>query len=250
MLVAVQASSNARADEARGEPHGGTPRPTLAVPVDPGLAECTLFAMSACRRSLIIEAGGGPGAAHFGEDPARLPAGSRFVGQYFVAAGFVAQTSPQSNTHWGPVIEWAVGLSEVRTDWTLSPSVRLRWFPFAGRTGRAFVLEPALGAQLEHFWYLAPLRELGSGTRLGGMGELGLGWRGIIGPWTQLSLLADPFDGHGKEVWFFGGIRFNLGAVVLTGASYDVVPPPRPYIGDQIRSWLTTRRSSADLTAS
>jgi hypothetical protein len=232
-LLTVLTSTGAAADEvvATDESPAGSATSALSAPVAPKLLDCTLFPMSACRLSLVFEAGFGVGVANFGEDSGELRERSRFVGRAFTTAGFVAQPLPDSNVHLGPLLEWAVEPADTRTSWTLSPNLRVRWFPLAGHPGRAFVVEAALGPQLQHFWYPEPFEALRAGTRFGAMTEIAFGWRGMIGPWTQLAVLEDPFDDHGRELRFFGGMRFNFGIVLFAAERSGLVrpiPPPRP----------------------
>ncbi len=222
--LAVLTSTSAAADEviAVDEAPAEPATSTSSTPVAPPLFDCTLFPMSACPWSLVFEAGFGLGLANFGEDSASFPEKSRFVARVFTTVGFVAQPLPNSNVHVGPLLEWAVEPSETRTSWTLSPNLRARWF-----AGPEFVVEAALGPQLQHFWPTSGFDALGAGTRLGAMAEIAFGWRGMIGPWTQMAVLGDPFDDHGRELRFFGGLRFNLGVVLVVADKRNTrIPSP------------------------
>lgn len=227
--LAVLTSTSAAADEviAVDEDPAEPATSASSTPVAPPLFDCTLFPMSACPWSLVLEAGVGLGLANFGEDSASLREESRFVARVFTTVGFVAQPLPNSNVHVGPLLEWAVEPSKTRTSWTVSPNLRARWFPFAGAD---FVVEAAMGPQLQHFWPTSGFDALGAGTRLGAMAEIASGWRGVIGPWTQMAVLGDPFDDHGRELRFFAGIRFNLGlvAVLADEKSTRIPSSPRP----------------------
>jgi hypothetical protein len=224
-LPAVVASTDALADEVIATAEPATAPRTVGAPA---LFDCMVFSMSACPWSIVFELGLGVGNVNVGDPAAGVPEKNWFAGRVFTALGFVAQPVAGSNLHLGPVLEFGVEPSEFRTSWTLSPNLRARWFPLAGHPGRAFVVESALGLQLEHFGPTKGWEALESGTRLGPMAELAFGWRGIIGPWTQFALLEDPFDGHGRELRFFAGMRFNLGLFAVVGGSSGSTPIPSP----------------------
>lgn len=234
LTAAAGGESTAAADE---EPAARSPSPPSKAQDEPDLFICTLAAMPSCRWSLVLELGGGPGVAHSGEGGAEslVPTRSRFLAHMFVVAGALRSLPGALDVHVGPVFELAAEVNTIRTGWTASPNLRLRWFPLRTEGGgRGLALEGALGPQLQHFSYQAPVSQLGAGSRVGGMAELAVGYRGIVGAWTQASVLADPFDGHGSEYRFFAGVRFNLFALAIgiegtktSGPPFESPPPAR-----------------------
>jgi hypothetical protein len=122
----------------------------------------------------------------------------------FTELGYLTQVT--RDLHLGPVLTAAIATHTIYFDWQFSPRARLRWFV----GGTHFVVEHAAGLDYQGFSYHDGYE---SGTRLGATGDLGFGYRGIVGPFGFLSALADPTGEANWDLRWGAGLRFNLVAL-------------------------------------
>lgn len=178
------------------------PPKTKPVRDPPGLGTCTFIPEARCTESLVFEIsiGGGQIRSDFPEDKTYWLS---FTG------GYLKRVAP--NLEVGPVFELAVSGDEIVNAWNASPTLRARYFV----GGSGFVIEHGIGLQFERFGYL---RARETGTRVGATTDLGFGFRGIAGPFAQISVLGDPGGNDGRLLHWIAGVRLNLAGLAFAVA--------------------------------
>ncbi len=169
------------------------------------LAECTFLPEPRCEASIVAEltlAAGG----------SRTDIGDAELIHFTMTGGVLFQTG-YTDLHVGPTFELALEAFGPPTGWTAESKVRARYFI----AGTHAVVESAIGLAGTHLVYGDGATE--SGTRLGGVFEMGIGYRGTVGYWGQLGALGDIGGHAGSEFRAVGGIRLNLTGVGLALAA-------------------------------
>jgi hypothetical protein len=181
---------------------------TEPPPPSPGIGDCMLFPEPHCAHSMVFELGmGGGETVNY--------AGTFPYFRAFAEVGYLTQVT--RDLHVGPVLTAAIATHAIYFDGQLSPRARLRWFV----GGTHFVVEHAAGLDYQGFSYHDADE---SGSRLGVTGDLGFGYRGIVGPFGLLSVLADPSGQADLDLRWGAGLRFNL---VALGAALAGLSEPR-----------------------
>lgn len=176
------------------------PPPPPPTPPDIGLGDCTFFPDPACPHSLISELGFG-----FGQNLSNIPP-QLFVARTFLEFGYLTPIPlPDGfdDLHFGPVFSLAIETSDLPFSWVAGPRLRARYFV----GGTHFVVEHSIGPQFQRFVYHDALE---TGTRVGFAADLSFGYRGIVGPWAELSALGDPGGNDGSKLQWIVGLRANL----------------------------------------
>ncbi len=184
------------------------PPPVVSPPPPPrrlDLGECTFLSDRSCDLSLVAELGMGGG-----QSLSNL--GLKDFGHFFLEGGLLIPTRGARDLHIGPVFELAVEVQQVTVAWVASPRVRARYF--AG--GSEMVLEGSFGPAFQRFAYHDGLE---TGTRAGVATDFSFGYRGVAGPWAQLSALGDLGGNDRTDLRWVAGIRANLAgwAFALSG---------------------------------